>query len=77
MDEPRASYTNEVSQKEKNKYCILTHIYGIQKNGTDEPRRKQTCGYSTGRGRCDEQRKNHSHIYTTMCKIDSQWEVAI
>ena len=28
---------SEVSQKEKNKYCILTHIYGIQKNGTDEP----------------------------------------
>ena len=28
---------SEVSQKEKNKYHILTHIYGIQKNGTDEP----------------------------------------
>ena len=28
---------NEVSQKEKNKYCILTHIYGIWKNGIDEP----------------------------------------
>ena len=28
---------SEVSQKEKNKYCILIHIYGIQKNGTDEP----------------------------------------
>ena len=27
---------SEVSQKEKNKYCILIHIYGIQKNGTDE-----------------------------------------
>ena len=27
---------SEVSQKEKNKYCILTHIYGIQKNGSDE-----------------------------------------
>ena len=27
----------EVSQKEKSKYPILTHIYGIQKNGTDEP----------------------------------------
>ena len=27
----------EVSQKEKNKYHILTHICGIQKNGTDEP----------------------------------------
>ena len=28
---------SEVSQKEKNKYHILTHIYGIQKNSTDEP----------------------------------------
>ena len=28
---------SEVSQKEKNKYHMLTHIYGILKNGTDEP----------------------------------------
>ena len=28
---------SEVSHKEKNKYCILPHIYGIQKFGTDEP----------------------------------------
>ena len=28
---------SEVSQKEKNKYRILTNICGIQKNGTDEP----------------------------------------
>ena len=28
---------SEVSQKEKNKYCILTHICGIWKNSTDEP----------------------------------------
>ena len=27
---------SEVSQKEKDKYHILTHIYGIQKNGTEE-----------------------------------------
>ena len=27
---------SEVSQKEKNKYCILTHICGISKNGRDE-----------------------------------------
>ena len=27
---------SEVSQREKNKY-ILTHIYGIYKNGTDKP----------------------------------------
>ena len=28
---------SEVSQKEKNKHHILIHIYGIWKNGTDEP----------------------------------------
>ena len=28
---------SELSQKEKNKYCMLIHIHGIQKNGTDEP----------------------------------------
>ena len=27
---------SEASQKEKDKYHILTHIYGIQKNGTEE-----------------------------------------
>ena len=32
---------SEVSQKEKNKYHMLTHTYGIQKkkkNGSEEPR---------------------------------------
>ena len=28
---------SEVSQKEKHQYTILTHTYGIQKDGTDEP----------------------------------------
>ena len=28
---------NEVSQKEKHQYSILTHIYGIQKDGNDNP----------------------------------------
>ena len=27
---------SEVRQKEKDKYHILTHFYGIQKNGTEE-----------------------------------------
>ena len=27
---------SELNQKEKNKYHISTHIYGIQKNSTDE-----------------------------------------
>ena len=28
---------SEVSQKEKNKYHILMHTYGIYKDGTDKP----------------------------------------
>ena len=28
---------SEASQKEKNKYSILTPMYGIGNNGTDEP----------------------------------------
>ena len=28
---------SEVSQKEKHQYSILTHIYGIWKNGYDNP----------------------------------------
>ena len=27
---------SEKCQKEKDKYCVLMHIYGIQKNGTEE-----------------------------------------
>ena len=27
----------EVSQKEKHQYSILTHIYGIQKDGNNDP----------------------------------------
>ena len=33
---PEPIMQSEVSQKEKDKYCILTHIYGILKNGTEE-----------------------------------------
>ena len=27
---------NKVCQKEKDKYCLLTHIYGVQKDTTDD-----------------------------------------
>ena len=29
---------SEVGQKEKNEYCTLTHIYGLKKKGSEEPR---------------------------------------
>ena len=50
---------SEVSQKEKNKYRILTYVCGIQKNGIDElfarqkqrhRCREQTHGYQEGKG---------------------------
>ena len=28
---------SEVSQKEKDKYRVLMHMYGIQKDGTNDP----------------------------------------
>ena len=54
---------SEVSQKEKHQYSILTHIYGIYKDGNDDPvceTAKETQMYRTefglrGRGRgCDD-----------------------
>ena len=35
---------SEVSQKEKDKYCMLTHVSEIQKDGIDEP----VCRTATG-----------------------------
>ena len=75
-------FTLEVSQKEKNKYRMLTHIYGIlKKNGSEEPRGRtgiktqmQRMDLRTrggGRVSWDEVREWHGHIYTTKCKIDS------
>ena len=49
MDETGAYYT-EWSQKEKHQYSILTHIYGIWKDGNDNPvckTAKETQMYST------------------------------
>ena len=35
--EPETVIKSEVSQKEKNKYHVLMHMYEIEKSGTDEP----------------------------------------
>ena len=34
--DPEPIIQSDTSQKEKDKYCMLTHIYEIQKNGTEE-----------------------------------------
>ena len=70
---------SEVSQKEKNKHHILTHICGIQKNGTDEPICKAETETQTQRtnvwtkgasGGWDGLGDGDLCMYTTMYEID-------
>ena len=77
---------SEVSQKEKDKYRILTHIYGIQKDGTEEftyraAMEKQTqrinCGCGERGGEGEMYGESNMETYITMCKIDSQQEFAV
>ena len=76
---------NEVSQREKEKYRILTNIYGIQKNGTEEfihraAVEKQTENRLMDMGRGGEGEmygERNMETYNTICKIDSQWEFAV
>ena len=78
---------SEVSQKEKNKYHILTHIYGIQGNGTEEfiyratggrnRHREQTSGRGERGGEGEMYGKSNIETYITICKIDSQQEFAV
>ena len=73
---------SEVSQKEKDKYRILTHIDEIQKNGTEELMHRVAVEKQTQRidlWTCGEGRrgelygKSNMETYITICKIDSQW----
>ena len=71
---------SKMSQKEKDKYHILTHIYGIQTNSieeftyraTVEKQTEQTYGHGE-RGREGEMYgKSNMETYITICEIDSQ-----
>ena len=78
---------SEVSQKEKDKYRILMHIYGIQKKKvlknlfTGQQWRNRhgeyTYGHGERGGEGEMYGKSNAETYITMCKIDSQWEFAI
>ena len=77
---------SKVNQKEKDKYHILTHIYGIQKNGTEELIYRETVEKQTqridlqtwgGGGGGKMYGKSNMETYITICKIDSQWEFAV
>ena len=77
---------NEVGQKEKDKYRILMHIYGIEKNGNEEfiymaTMEKQMNRIDFGHGERVREReryeKSNMETYITICKIDSQREFAV
>ena len=77
---------SEVSQKEKDKYHILS-IYTesrkmVLKNlfaGQQwrNRHREQTCGHRGRGGEGEMYGESNMETYSTMCKIDSQWELAV
>ena len=77
---------SEVSQKEKDKYCILMHIYGFRKvvlknllTGQQwrNRHREQTYGHGERGGEGEMCEKSNMETYITICKIESQWEFAV
>ena len=74
---------SEVSQKEKDKYCILMHIYGIQKDGTEEficraameKQTQRTDLWTWGEG--ETYGESNMETYITICKIDSHWKFSV
>ena len=77
---------SEVRQKEKGKYRILTHIYGIQKKSTEEFIYRAEVENQTyridlwtwgGGGEGEMYGESNVETYITVCKIDSQWEFAV
>ena len=72
---------SEVSQKDQHQYSILMHIYGIWKNGNDNPICKtekrhrcieQTFGLYGRRRGWDDLREQHRNMYFINCETDHQ-----
>ena len=78
---------SEVSHKEKNKYRTQLHIYGIQKDGTDEiickaamekqTQRTDLWTQMVGRRKGGMHRESNMETYITISEIDSQSEFAV
>ena len=76
---------SKVSLKEEDKYCILMHIYRIQKDGTEEficraameKQRTDLNGHGERGGEGEMYGESKVETYITICKIDSQWEFAV
>ena len=81
---PEPIIQSEVSQKEKDKYCILIYIYGIQKNGSEDlihraamEKQTQTYGHGEKGGEGEMYGESNMETCNTICKIDSHWEFTV
>ena len=77
---------SEEIQKEKEKYHILTHIYVTHIYGTKnlfagqqwrKRQREQTYGHGEKAGEGEMVGESNMESYITICKIDSQGELAV
>lgn len=55
--------------------CIFVSVAYFLQGSSGDTDREQTCGHSGGRR--DNLREKLLNIYTTICKIDNQWEFAV
>ena len=77
---------SEVSQKEKDKYHILTHIYMeprkmvpmnlLARQEWRNRHREHSYGHWERGGGGEMYGESNIETYITICKIDSQWELA-
>ena len=77
---------SEVSQKEKDKYHVLIHLYGIQKDGTDEivcsngetdiENRLMDLGEGGQEGEGEMYGESNMETYIAIYKVESQCEFA-
>ena len=76
---------SEVSQKEKDKYHILTHTESrkmllmnlLARQQQRNRHHKQTYGHRERGGEGEMYGESNMKTFTTICKIDSQWEFAV
>ena len=77
---------SELSQKEKDKYCILMHYMESRKmvlknlfagQQWRNRHRVQTYGHGERGGEGEMHGKSNMETYSTICKIDSQEEFAV
>ena len=81
---PEPTIQSEVSQKEKDKYHTLMHISRrmvLRNLFTGQQwrnrHREQTYGHGERGGEGEMYGKSNTETYSTICKIDSQWEFAV